>query len=214
MIKKDKGTKWLLLISGIYNCCVYYGGKVLSSGVRHYNIETAADKMIPLIPWTIAIYLLAYISWFQFYYLGIKYDKSGNNRFFIAHIIGEGICFFTFILFPTTMSRVEITGSGFFDRILSLTYSVDSPDNLLPSIHCFVSWLCFIGVRNNPDISKPVRWSAFIIAIAVCVSTLTVKQHVIADVFAGVALAELSYLIAGPVARTKAFRWLSPKRLN
>ena len=35
---------------------------------------------------------------------------------------------------------------------------------------------------------------SLLIAVSICISTLTTKQHVLIDVFAGVALAELSYL--------------------
>ena len=38
-------------------------------------------------------------------------------------------------------------------------------------------------------------------AILVCISTLTVKQHVIADVPAGILLAELSYCLSGILDR-------------
>jgi len=67
---------------------------------------------------------------------------------------------------------------------------------LLPSIHCFVSWMCFIGVRNSPKVPSWWKEASFVIAIAICVSTLTTKQHILIDVFSGVMLAEICYALA------------------
>ena len=80
-------------------------------------------------------------------------------------------------------------------------YSIDSPENLLPSLHCYISWLCWIGTRKNSHIPKWYQYTSLAIAVAICISTLTVKQHVFADLVTGVLLAELSYLAAGCCGR-------------
>lgn len=80
---------------------------------------------------------------------------------------------------------------------MRLLYRVDAADNLFPSIHCLVSWLCWIGVRKRKDIPTIYRYISLIASLLVCISTLTTKQHVIVDVIGGIALAECSYMIAG-----------------
>ena len=77
---------------------------------------------------------------------------------------------------------------------MRLLYRMDAADNLLPSIHCLTSWFCFLAVRKNEKIPVWYKWVSLLIAVSICISTLTTKQHVLIDVFAGVALAELSYL--------------------
>lgn len=42
---------------------------------------------------------------------------------------------------------------------MRLLYWIDAADNLFPSIHCLVSWLCWIGVRRRRDI--PYGYSFF-----------------------------------------------------
>ena len=79
---------------------------------------------------------------------------------------------------------------------MKLLYSVDAVDNLFPSIHCLVSWFCWIGIRKRPDIPMLQRYFSLAVAVAVCLSTLTTKQHVITDVIGGVALAKVSYISA------------------
>ena len=74
-------------------------------------------------------------------------------------------------------------------------YSVDAADNLFPSIHCLVSWFCFIGLRGKKEIPFWYRAFSCFFAILVFLSTLTTKQHVIWDVAGGVLLAEICFYI-------------------
>ena len=93
----------------------------------------------------------------------------------------------------------------------SNVYSVDTPDNLFPSLHCMISWLCWAGIRGDRDVSFRVRAAALLMALLVCVSTLTVRQHVIADVIAGIVLAEIAYLLAGVPALRGAYGRLADR---
>ena len=77
-----------------------------------------------------------------------------------------------------------------------LVYRIDAADNLFPSIHCLVSWFCYIGIRGRKEIPMWYRGASCVMAVLVCVSTLTTKQHVIIDVAGGVLLAEACYWIA------------------
>ena len=70
-------------------------------------------------------------------------------------------------------------------------YSVDAADNLFPSIHCLVSWFCYIGIRGREDLPVWYRRFSCVMALLVCASTLTTKQHVLVDVAGGILLAEL-----------------------
>ena len=188
----------LLVAAPVFNFLVYGCGRLIAQGAVHHDITTGLDELIPLVPWTILIYwVFAFPLWIINYCLGVYYGKGGRYRFILSHYIGEVICFIVFILFPTIMVRPQIVGNSFFDRFLMLTYQVDNPDNLIPSIHCFVSWLCWIAVRKDPHIPGWYQLLSLFIAAAICISTLTVKQHVIADVIAGILLAEFSYLAAG-----------------
>ncbi len=198
---RNKATRSLLLVvcAMLFNVLVYYGARGIAHGFPHLCLNSPADAVIPLLPWTLLIYFGGYLFWVVNYFLCIHFDTSGFNRFLISYFIGELVCFLVFVLLPTTMVRPELTGTAFFERMLALTYGVDSADNLLPSIHCFASWLCWIGVRRNPRIPGWYRYASLLIAVAICLSTLTVKQHVIADLAAGILLAELSYLLAGAV---------------
>ena len=68
-------------------------------------------------------------------------------------------------------------------------------------MHSLYSWLCWIGVRRNRHIPVMYQDLSLLIAVSICISTLTVKQHYLADVPAGIILAEISYLMAAKVDR-------------
>lgn len=207
MKNRSKRNFWILLGAVPFNFMVYSGGRAVAENAMHFNLTTPIDNIIPLLSWTALIYWgLALPFWIINYCLCTLYDKKGGLRFIFSHYLGEIVCFIIFVLFPTTMIRPEIEISTFSDRLLMLVYYFDKPDNLMPSIHCFVSWLCWIGVRKNRLFTRWYRIFSFLAAIAICISTMTVKQHVIADVVVGILLAELSYYIAGYMKHTFILR--------
>ena len=187
----------LLIGAFIINCAAFFGGRLIAHSFRHYCLVTPWDLNIPLLPWTALIYYGCFLFWAVNYCISVKVDRDNGYRFFGAHCIGEAVSFLCFVFFPTSMVRPEIEGTSVFDWILRLTYLCDAADNLFPSLHCFVSWLCWIGVRGKKEIPKWYRIVSLLIAVSVCISTLTMKQHVIADVPSGVLLAELSYFLSG-----------------
>lgn len=207
MNNKKKTTTLLLAGAVPFNFLVYQGGRFIATGLPHIDVTSPLDVYIPVLPWTVFIYWgIAVPFWIINHCLCAYYDKYDSHRFIMSHYIGHAVCFLVFVLFPTTMQHPELAGSTLSDRLLILVYQNDSPDNLLPSIHCFSSWLCWIGTRKNPRIPRWYQCASLMISIAICLSTLTVKQHVIVDVFAGIMLAELSYYITGQCAKIRMFK--------
>ena len=110
---------------------------------------------------------------------------------------GKRICFLIFVIFPTAVTRPELMGDSIWIRLLQLLYALDKPDNTFPSVHCLVGWFCWIGIRGKKDIPLLCRAASLLMALAVCFSTLAVRQHVLLDVPGGILLSELCYRIAG-----------------
>ena len=196
-------NKILLLLTVPYNFVFYYLVRYLTTSRYHYCLMLPIEESIPFLPWTIIIYWGCFIFWITNFYLGTIYDKGKNGQFIKTHYIGEMICYIIMFVFPTTMSRPEVVGTGVFSKIVIAQYTLDAADNLLPSIHCFVSYLCWIGVRNNKDIPKWHQNTSLVLALLVFVSTLTVKQHVIADLIASVVVAEVAYKVSTYLSNRK-----------
>lgn len=205
----SKENLLLLLFSAPFNFAIYYLARYLAKARYHYCLLTPIDEMIPLIPWTIIFYWGCYVVWVINYCLCVICDENQSGEFIKTHYIGETICFIIMIIFPTIMPRPEILGTDFFSRMVNVQYTIDAADNLFPSIHCFVSYLCWIGVRNNPNIPKWYQNTSFVLAILVFISTLTVKQHVILDVFASVIVAQIAYKISAYLSSRKKLSHIS-----
>lgn len=199
--KNLSNKKTLILLGALAaNFLIYIGGHIIAKEFKHYDLSVSLDFQIPFLPWTSIIYVGCYMFWIINYYICVKYDKGNGFQFINSHFLGEIICFFFFVFFPTTTVRPEVLGKSISEQVVRFIYLNDAADNLFPSIHCFVSWLCWIGVRNNEHIQKSYQYFSMVVAGLVCISTLTVKQHVIADVPAGIILAELSYALSGTLS--------------
>ncbi len=182
-----------LALTLLMNGLAYNGTRLLTAHRVHTNIAGKLDARIPFVPWTAAIYLGCYLFWAVNYVIACRQETSRAFRFFSADIAAKTVCLVCFLVFPTTNTRPVIAGDSFWENVMRLIYRLDAADNLFPSIHCLTSWFCYIAVRGNSRVPRWYCTASFWIACSVFVSTLTTKQHVLADVVAGVALAELSY---------------------
>ena len=175
----------------VYNCT-----RIFNKNLYHYDMTVDADAVFPLLPWTIIIYLGCYLFWVANYACACLQDDAREaKKFLISEISAKVVCCICFLAIPTTMTRPEVPGSDFWSAATRWLYDFDPADNLFPSIHCLTSWFCVIAVRKLKGIPLWYKLLSVLMALAVCLSTLTMKQHVLADVFSGVFLAEGSYQI-------------------
>lgn len=189
---------WLpLLLALIFNTAVYYGARMLTADRIHYDLSIGLDRRIPFLPWTIVIYWGCYLFWLINYIIGCRQEGETAFRFISAELFAKAVCLLCFLILPTTNTRPVVEGTSIWEAGMRLLYRIDAADNLFPSIHCLTSWFCYIAVRKNERVSKGYRIFSLLAAVAICISTLTTKQHVIADVAGGIGLAEASYYLVG-----------------
>ena len=199
----------------LLNMLVYSGTMALCRNWYHHDFTTKFDLNVPLIPWFMYIYFGCFAFWIVNYIMIGRLEKEHFYRFVTADMMSRIICGIFFILIPTTnvALRIPITGDSFSEIMLRFLYQIDQPTNLFPSIHCLVSWMCFVGIRRQKDI--PIWYRAFscVFAILVCVSTQVTKQHYIVDVFGGIVLAEIVYFISSKLPIYKVvmrfFDWVN-----
>ena len=138
-----------LVFSFVFNCLVYSGSRAIAGGWYHHNIESSLDLRLPFVPQFLIVYFGCYIFWAVNYILAARQEKEQVYRFFTADLISRCVCLIIFLAYPTTNTRPVIEGSGFWDLLAGWLYSIDAADNLFPSIHCLVSWFCFLGDRKS-----------------------------------------------------------------
>jgi membrane-associated phospholipid phosphatase len=202
---KTKRSVLLLTAALVWNSIAYYGTRLLTQNRPHYNMELALDRLIPFVPWTVSIYFACYLFWAVNYILCARQEKALAYHFFSADFLAKDVCLLCFLFLPTTNIRPAVAAQGFWNGVMTFLYQSDAADNLFPSIHCLTSWFCYIGVRGRSEIPRWYRRFSFWMAIAVFISTLTTKQHVLVDVAGGVLLAEGSWWAAGHTRFSTAY---------
>ena len=175
----------------------YFGARALLAVLPErvpFDMTTALDRMIPLSPPWILVYFGAYASWIAGLFLILTAGRARAVRVTFAYMLALAVCGICFVLLPCTLVRPEIEGRGFFPEAMRFLYQADSPTNLFPSIHVLASWFCFRGMTGCPKISRAVKTVFFALFVLVSLSTLFVKQHVIADIPSAVFLGEACFL--------------------
>lgn len=179
----------------VFNSLVYTGTQILMKNTKHYDLSTSFDYSVPFVPGWVLIYVVCFAFWAVNYIIITREGHDEWFKFATADYLSRMVCMVFFIIMPTTNIRPEVTGNGLADNIMKFIYMADPATNLFPSIHCLVSWFCYIGIRGRKDIPLCYRGFSCIFAILVFISTQFTKQHYIADVIAGVFIAEVCYFI-------------------
>mgnify|MGYP000340514562 CR=1 FL=1 len=165
-----------LVFSFVFNCLVYSGSRAIAGGWYHHNIESNLDLRLPFVPQFLIIYFGCYVFWAVNYILAARQEREQVYRFFTADIISRCVCLIIFLAYPTTNTRPVIEGNGIWDLLAGWLYSIDAADNLFPSIHCLVSWFCFLGIKDQKRIPTWYKGVSFTLAVLVFLSTIFTKQ--------------------------------------
>lgn len=185
----------LIICLGL-NAFTYFGTRLFTTGLYHYDLSLPIDYMIPFTPFMMSVYVLAYVVWIVGFIVIGRESREVCYEVLTAEQIAKLCCLVAFIAIPTTIIRPEVTGTGFFQWLSRLIYSMDSPDNLLPSVHCLENWICFRGAMKCKKVGKGYKIFMFVAAILVFASTLMVKQHVVLDVVAAIVVVELGLFLS------------------
>ena len=183
----------IVALAFAYTLFAYNLPRLIGHVFPYQDFSTPLDDMIPLIAWTSVFYLSCYIIWVINYFIAALDEEKKMRTFFTADFIVKTICLGCFIFIPAVMIRPEITGTGFFDWVMNVIYTVDSPTELMPSMHCTQSWFSWIAVRNNDRIPRGYKTFTLAFVLLICISTVTTKQHYVLDAVVGVVLAEIAY---------------------
>ncbi len=154
--------------------------------------ELALDRFLPLIP----TWALAYGSLYLFLIVlpvFVIQQEDLIRRTVWAYLSVWLASFACFLLYPTVAPRPdEVMGDGFAVWGLQFLYGSDPPYNCFPSLHVAHS---FVSALACYCLHRGLGLVALSSASLVAISTLFIKQHYVADVFAGIFLAWVAYVI-------------------
>ena len=89
--------------------------------------------------------------------------------------------------------RVEITQTNWAARLVAALQGFDTPTNVCPSIHVSSTVAVELAVRRSESLGKKgwLKAANFVVTVAICLSTMFLKQHSAVDVVLGIALSLL-----------------------
>lgn len=162
---------------------------LLERGVTpRYVLATSVDAWIPFVEWS----WFVYVAFFPFVIGLAAYARpqafaAFRDAVLIAFVAGL-VCF---LLFPEIVPRPDVAeiGNAFVRHRLTRMWNLDLAANGFPSLHVAVTCL---ACRMLP--ADRHRALATVAGVLICASTLALKQHTVADVLGGVALAVVSAL--------------------
>jgi membrane-associated phospholipid phosphatase len=181
-----------------------------ASSLPAWDLTTSLDRRIPFVPELVWAYELCYVL--PFLTLVVVRDA---RRFVVARwaiALAVLVAFSAYVIVPVSFERPVIAGTSLSERVVAFEYAMDfTPTvNNWPSLHVAISWIigrAMIGQRGRVTDALVVAAVA-----AITVSTVFVKQHLLADVVAGALLAVAAWRIIamrGSTART--MRGLPPR---
>lgn len=150
------------------------------------------EANIPFLPWTIYIYLTAFIMVpLAVFFIGRK--DLGRT---MAGIVGiMFICAGIFLLYPTVYPRPEILPhlTGWVTRtVYHFLTLIDTPQNCFPSQHVATCLFVSLALWHR---YKALGIFFTLWTLAIIISTLTLKQHYVLDLLGGFFVAIIFYLI-------------------
>jgi membrane-associated phospholipid phosphatase len=150
-------------------------------------LRTRLDDMIPFWPWTAWFYLPIYAGIFLICMASFR-SRRLYNRGLLAVVVVMLVGAAGHLLIPAEYPR-PILRPPFGDistAFMAMVQQVDPPGNVFPSLHVAqTSTLAFLLCRDRPRLGRLTVVMGALLAL----STLTTKQHFIADVVSGYALA-------------------------
>ncbi len=173
-------------------------------GLPTRDITLALDRHIPVWPGFIWPYMLCYI--FPFLPLAVVKDWHRLNQMVLAIVLANMAAFLVYVLWPIAFPHPAL-GTSLSDRLLGLQFKYDFQPgaNKLPSLHVTYAGLVFL-VCLKQGLGRLREALVLVTAGLISISTLFVKQHVVLDVVAGVALTWGAWLAAG-----KLYPWLAAR---
>lgn len=176
----------LAAVTGFY--LFYFPINRLLAGQEAHHPATWVDTALPLLPRWMFVYFAVFFTGF----LPVLAVRSRGlfRRVAVAYLIVQVCAFSIFLLYPVSMhlraEDAEVV--NFVTWGMRLGYFWDTSASCLPSIHVTLATLSALCCWKS---SRFWGITGVIVASGVAFSTLVVKQHYLADIVAGFALAAL-----------------------
>lgn len=196
----------------VYMLWFTYLERTITDESKFTRMYCKLDDLIPFVE----IFVIPYFLWFLYIFITVAYffltSRSEFYKICAFLFIGMTICLVIYTLWPNGHElRVNIDSLGrsnIFLDILSRLYGFDTATNVFPSIHVFNSIGAMIAIHKNERLLKLkwLQWSALVLTVSICLSTVFLKQHSVLDLFGGIGLSIIMYALVYLPSWDKVFK--------
>lgn len=174
-------------------------------------VHTPLDDLIPFCKYAILPYL-AWFVWIPFTLFALlRGPRTDFMRLCLPLFAGMTAALTCYMLLPTGLALRPpmVQGDGLCAQLVRWLYTTDTPTNVCPSIHVFNSVTLALAYRRSQIFAganrRWLRAASYGLCIAICASTMLLKQHSCIDVAFGLALAFAMDSAARALWRRKAW---------
>lgn len=179
---------WFMTLEKIFN----------SDYPELHIINVPLDNVIPFCEF----FIIPYMLWFLYVigaciYMFLKGTDSEFLKFALSLVIGMSLALTICMIYPNGLTlRPDYIPDNFCGKIITILYSTDTSTNVFPSIHVYNSLAVNFALLKCKALKghTVIKTLSTILCIAICLSTVFLKQHSVVDVLGGILLFILLYI--------------------
>ena len=193
-----------LATTAIWALLFFSSGLIMAELPNPQNWTTDWDRAIPFFPPAVWFYQLAYL--FPAATLLLIREPRQADQLLLSIILATAVAAVVYLMIPMSFPY-PIPPDTFSGRWLAWNLRLDfaEPANKFPSLHVAMTWL-FARALHGQGVSRTGLGLGWAVCAAIIVSTLLVRQHILADVAGGLVLGVFVWPLAGGLIQ----RWLMP----
>jgi membrane-associated phospholipid phosphatase len=158
------------------------------SGVQIHLLHTRLDDIIPFCEY----FIIPYFLWFVYVAGAVVFfglvNKNRQEYYRLIVTLGIGMTLFLIVslVYPNghRLRPYSFERENVFVSLVRFLYRIDTPTNVLPSIHVFNAVAVAIAVADCEALRERIALvrASNVLAILIVCSTLFLKQHTVIDV--------------------------------
>ncbi len=186
---KQNPHLWYILFVPAFLVCFFSLEALVGPEDVRWWVYSRLDDYIPFAEVFIVPYCLWYPLLFGTGLLLLICDVPNFKKYMLFLILGFGFALAFCLILPNgqALRPDSFERQNIFTRFVALMYSADTCTNVFPSMHVIGSVAAAVAVCKSRRLRR-LRPLWIILAAAISVSTVFIKQHSVLDIFGALAL--------------------------
>ena len=197
-LREPEFNHLLYLLAWVGYFALYYiTERFIPNDVCHV-VYSPLDDLIPFCEYFVIPYTLWYFFIAATLLYFALYNPRGLKQFMTFIIVTQVVAMAIYILYPNRQDlRPEVfENNNVFTWMVGQLYTIDTNTNVCPSLHVGYSIAMASAWLKEKEISPWIKVCIALTAVAICLSTVFIKQHSVVDTFVAIPMCLLAEIIA------------------